>query len=237
MGSMSGVEQDREAGAAGDPVCRLLCGVFDCSLDLARHIFLRGRLRDYETRAVMVGQGKRISTLYVVVTGRAHAIVYSLAGQAVLLHEYRSGDFFGPVSPPYSESQDAEVVAVEQVSAFLLDGGALALLAERHGCIGLALLKVIVERLQQTASRMFEYVALSAVGRVHAELLRRARQSADLTIRPAPVLADLALRVSTTRETASRAVSALERRGIIRRDRDQDTLVVVAPHRLEELIL
>jgi DNA-binding MarR family transcriptional regulator len=93
----------------------------------------------------------------------------------------------------------------------------------------------MVERLQQTAARMYAHVALSAVGRVHAELLRLARQSADLTIRPGPVLSDLALRVSTTRETASRAVNALERRGIIRRD--ADTLVVVAPHRLEELVL
>ena len=70
---------------------------------------------------------------------------------------------------------------------------------------------------------------------MHAELLRQAREGPDLTIRPGPVLSDLALRVSTTRETASRAVNALERRGIIRRD--ADALVVVAPHRLEELIL
>ena len=142
-----------------------------------------------------------------VINGRAHAIVYSLDGQIVLLHEYLAGDFFGPVSPPYSAEHDADVVAVEQVSAFLLDGGALALLAEQHGCIGLALLKVMVDRLQQTASRMYEHVALSAVGRVHAELLRQARQSADLSIRPAPVLSDLALRVSTTRETASSFIS------------------------------
>ncbi len=232
---MSGAEQNRDNGTAHDSVCRLLCGVFDCSLDLAGNILLRGRLREYEARAVMVRQGDRISTLYVIVAGRAHAIVYSLDGQAVLLHEYRAGDFFGVVSPPYWATHDADVVAVEQVSAFLLDGGALALLAEQHGCIGLALLKVMVERLQQTASRMFEHVALSAAGRVHAELLRQARQSADLAIRPAPILSDLALRVSTTRETASRAVNALERRGIIRRD--ADALVVVAPHRLEELIL
>lgn len=231
------VELERGQGGAGveDPVCRLLCGVFDCSLDLAGHILVRGRIRRFEGRATMVRRGDRISTLYVIVTGRAHAIVYSMEGQAILLHEYRTGDFFGVVSPPYSATHDADVIAVEQVSAFLLDGGALALLAEQHGCIGLALLKVMVERLQQTASRMFEHVALSAVGRVHAELLRQARRSADLTIRPAPVLSDLALRVSTTRETASRAVNALERRGIIARD--TESLKVVAPHRLEELIL
>jgi CRP-like cAMP-binding protein len=212
----------------------LLCGVFDCSADLAGNILLRGKLRQYEIRATIVRRGDVVSTLYVVVDGRAHAIVYSLDGQIVLLHEYRRGDFFGPVSPPYSAEHDADVVAVEQVSAFLLDGGVLALLAEQHGCIGLALLKVMVDRLQQTASRMYEHVALSAIGRVHAELLRQARQNPDFAIRPAPILSDLALRVSTTRETASRAVNALERRGIIKRH--ADALVVIAPHRLEELI-
>lgn len=213
----------------------MLCGVFDCSVDLAGRIFLRGRIRDYDVRATLVRSGDRISTLYVVIAGRANAIVYSIEGQQVLLHEYRPGDFFGVASPPYSAIHDADVVAVEHVSAFLLDGGVLALLAEQHSCIGLALLKVMVERLQRTTARMFEHVALSAVGRVHAELLRQARQTADLAIRPAPVLSDLALRVSTTRETASRAVNALERRGIIRRD--DEALKVVAPHRLEELIL
>jgi len=231
---MIGADRNGES-AASDSVCRLLCGVFDCSLDVAGNILLRGKLRQFAERATIVRRGDRISTLYVVVAGRAHAIVYSLDGQIVLLHEYRSGDFFGVVSPPYSAMHDADVVAVERVSAFLLEGSVLALLAEQHGRIGLALLKVMVDRLQQTASRMYEHVALSAVGRVHAELLRQARQSADLAIRPSPVLSDLALRVSTTRETASRAVNALERRGIIRRD--AEALIVVAPHRLEELVL
>jgi CRP-like cAMP-binding protein len=232
---MIGTDSNNGGAPADETVCRLLCGVFDCSIELAGHILLRGRRREFHGRATIVRRGERVSTLYVVISGRAHAIVYSLDGQAVLLHEYRSGDFFGAVSPPYSASHDADVVAVEAVCAFLLEGGALALLAEQHGCIGLALLKVMVDRLQQTAARMYEHVALSAAGRVHAELLRQARQSADLSIRPSPVLSDLALHVSTTRETASRAVNALERRGIIRRDGDR--LVVVAPHRLEELVL
>lgn len=221
--------------SANESVQRLLCRVFDCSPDLAGQILLRGRLRDFEGRATIVRRGDPISTLYVVVTGRAHEIVYSLDGQMVLLHEYRSGDIFGVVIPPYSAPHDADVVAVEAVSSFLLEGSVLALLAEQHGRIGLALLKVMVDRLQQTASRMYELSALSAVGRVHKELLRQASENEDLTIRPSPILSDLALRVATTRETASRAVSALKRRGIIRRD--ADSLVVVAPHRLEELIL
>jgi CRP-like cAMP-binding protein len=226
-----------EAGAAtpNPAVCGVLRGVFRCSDELADHIFGRVKVRDYERRATIVRRGDEVTALYVVVDGRAHALVYSFDGQAVLLHEYRCGDFFGAMTAPYSVTHDADVVAIEDLCAFLLDGVVLALLAEQHGCISTALLRFMVDRLQRTASRMYEHAALSAVGRIHAELLRQARQSGDLAIRPSPVLADLALRVSTTRETASRAVNALERRGIIRRD--GEALVVVAPHRLEEMIL
>jgi CRP/FNR family transcriptional regulator, cyclic AMP receptor protein len=219
---------------AEENVCRLLGRVFGCSLELAAQIRHRGRIRQYGLRATIVRRGDRISTLYVVIAGRAHAIIYSVDGQAVLLHEYRSGDYFGATPSARSATHDADVIVVEALSAFLLDGGVLAILAEQHGCITLALLQLLVDRLQHTESRMYEHAALSAVGRIHAELLRQAQQSPDLTIRPAPVVADLALRVSTTRETASRAVNALERRGIIRRD--GEALTVVAPHRLEELV-
>jgi CRP/FNR family transcriptional regulator, cyclic AMP receptor protein len=232
---MTGNDQIGRDSSADPSVGPLLGRVFGCSPELADQILLRGRLRQYAVRANMVKQGDRISTLFVIVAGRAHALVYSIEGQAVLLHEYLSGDFFGAVSSPYSGRHEADVLVIDAVNAFLLDGGELALLAEQHGRIGLALLALMVRRLQQTASRMYEHAALSAVGRVHAELLRQARQSEGHAIRPCPMVSDLALRVSTTRETASRAVNALERRGIIRRD--GDVLVVVAPHRLEELIL
>ena len=235
MKRMIGGGQQHSAAAAGEQVGELLGRVFGCSSELAEHIRHRGRLRAYATRVTIVKQGDEISTLFVVIAGRAHALVYSVEGQAVLLHEYRSGDLFGVMTSPYSATHDADVVAVEDVSAFLLDGVVLALLAEQHSCIGMALLQFMVERLQQTSSRMYEHAALSAVGRVYSELLRQARLRPDLSIRPCPVVADLALLVSTTRETASRAVNAVERRGIIRRE--ADALIVVAPHRLEELIL
>jgi hypothetical protein len=80
---------------------------------------------------------------------------------------------------------------------------------------------------------MIDRNTLSAVGRIHAELWRRAERS-GWTISPPPVLAALALDLQTTRETVSRTVSALERRGVVRRT--PDALIVVAPRRLEGMI-
>ena len=211
---------------ASDFVCR----TFACTAEVAAQVLARARIARFAGQAVIVRQGDRLSFAYLLTVGRARAMLCTAEGQIVLLHEFIPGDFFGTLGEGEDGRQDADVLAVGDVEALQFEGSQLALLAQQHGCIGLAL-----SRLRATTARMYERSALSAVGRVYAELLRLAREHDGLAIRPAPVLSDLALRMSTTRETASRAVSALERRGIVRRD--ADALVIVAPQRLEEMIL
>ena len=210
----------------------MLGAALGCSGETAEQIFRQGRIRTYPARSYLVHQGAPSTTAFLLILGRAHALLYTLDGQTFLLHEYGKGDLFGALDPA---AEDADVVAIEEVRSFLLDAAALVSLAERHACIGLALSRLLSKRLSMTAKRMFERTALSARGRVCAELLRLAGETADQTIRPAPVIAELALRAATTRETASRTVNALERRGIIRRN--SDALIVIAPHRLEAEII
>ena len=206
-----------------------------CPRETSEQILRHGRFRDYPAKAFLLRQGDRSSITFLIVAGRAHALLYSVDGQAVLLHEFGPGDLFGAMGGLDAAPEEADVVAVEAVRSFLLEAGILVSLAERHACIGLALTRLLHKRLRLTAARMYERAALSAGGRVCSELLRLAREGEGHAIRPAPVIADLALRVGTTRETASRTVNALERRGILRRD--GDALTVVAPGRLEAEIL
>ena len=65
----------------------------------------------------------------------------------------------------------------------------------------------------------------------------RAPESSDAerVIRPAPIVAALATSVQTTRETASRAISLLERRGIIARQNDH--WLIQSIRLLEDLIV
>ena len=132
--------------AAGEPIVRLISGVFGCPSDLAESICSRGRRRDFRPRSYLVRSGDPVTVLFVIAAGLAQAIVYSSEGQPVLLHEYRTGDFFGAVGAPSRGSHEADVVAASEVSSFLLDGRELALLAEQHGCIALALLRVMITR-------------------------------------------------------------------------------------------
>jgi CRP/FNR family cyclic AMP-dependent transcriptional regulator len=229
------VTGDKGKGLPEQDVRAFLRETFACSDDIAGRIFVRGAVRAFAAHATIVRQGEKAAAAYLLTQGRAHALLYSLEGQVVLLCEYRPGDLFGALGELDPAPEEAEIVAVEAARSFILKSRDLVALAETYGSIGLALSRLLLRQLRRATSRIYERAAVSAAGRVHAELLRLARASPGLVIRPAPVLSELAVRVSTTRETASRAVSALERRGLIRRD--PESLTVVAPQRLEELII
>jgi CRP/FNR family transcriptional regulator, cyclic AMP receptor protein len=218
-----------------DAARTVVAGVFLCSEDVAAIVVRTGRQRDFAASTTILHQGDAVRITHMLLVGRARALLYAADGQVVLLHEYLRGDLFGALATLEAVVQDSDVVAVEDVLSLVFDDRDLAQLAQQHGSIGLALSRMLLQRLRQTTARIFERTALSAAGRIHAEILRLARQSADLAINPTPIVSDLALRAGTTRETASRAINALERRGIIARDGGR--LRVIAPRRLEEMIL
>lgn len=213
----------------------VLMRAFVCNEDVARAIARKASDRRYPARAIIIKQGDDSSAAFLLLAGRAHALAYGIEGQLVLLQEFLPGDFFGALATAARSPEDADVIAIEAARAALFLAVDFVALAEAHGCIAIVLSQSLLRQLRAASMRMRERTTLSAVGRVHAELLRLARLGDGRTIRPSPVLSAFAVRVQSTRETVSRTINALERRGIIRRE--AGALVVVAPHRLEELVV
>lgn len=207
---------------------------FGCPADVAEAIGRRAAARAYASRATILHQGDPGAETFLLLAGRAHALLYGLEGQMVLLQEFQPGDLFGTISELEPRPQDADVVAVEASRAAAFPAPDFLALVELHACVGLAVSRLLLKQLRAANGRMAEQVTLSAAGRVHAELLRLARMGDGRVIRPIPVLSALAVRVHSARETVSRTISALERRGMLRRE--DDALVLVSPGRLEEMI-
>lgn len=212
-----------------------LAQVFACPAETAEAIGRRATPRAHAAQAVVIRQGDAVAEAYLLWLGRARAVAYTREGGAVQLQEFLPGDLFGALGDHQAEPSDHEVVTVEPSRMAVFAGPEFLSLAERHSCIGLALSRTLLRQLRAATQRMVARTTLTSVGRIHAELLRLADVGDGRVIRPAPVLAVLAQRVQTTRETASRAVNALERRGIVRRE--ADALVIVARRRLEELVV
>ncbi len=214
---------------------RFLQKVFGCAPEVAARIAARAKERRYPAKAIILKQGDRADVTFLLVAGRVHALSYSPGGQMVLLGEFLPGDFFGAIAHAAPAPQSADAVAAEDSYAAAFPALEFLSLIETYGCVAIAVCRTLLKQLHAMSARMVESTTLSAAGRVHAELLRLAGLADGRTVRPAPVLAALAIRVNSTRETVSRTISALERRGIVRRE--ADALVIVAPRRLEEMIV
>jgi CRP-like cAMP-binding protein len=221
------------AAAYDGDIHRFLQKVFLCSPDVAASIGKRAQERRFPVQAILLKQGDHAAAAFLLVAGKAHARSYSLEGRMVLLREFLPGDFFGAVALGDPVAEEADVVAVEDVRAAVFLALDFLNLMETYGCVGLVVTQALLRQLRAASAKMLERSTLSAAERVQAELLRLARLGDGRTLKPAPVLSVLAVRVQTTRETVSRTISDLVRRGIVRRERG--ALFIVAPQRLEDM--
>lgn len=213
---------------------RLFGEVFACDDALAHVLARQARLREYAPHAVIAAGDAVFEHVHLLIAGHARMVAFGADGRLVAIEDYAPGDLFGETGLFDREPAPHDIAAVRLSRAAAFANALFLELMAKHACVALAVSRRLVARLARVTRRMVEGATLSATGRIHAELLRQARASPGLTIRPAPVLADFALLAQTTRETVSRTISALEKRGVIRRD--SESLRVVAPHRLEEQI-
>ncbi len=224
--------------ALSDPA-DVIARTFNCAADLAQVIGAKAQVRSFAPRTVILAGDANSRAVYLMIAGRAQALIYALDGRLMLVDEFASGDLFGEGAlssegDPGKDNHEPDVTAIDAVEAGQFRSDAFIGLMESYSCVSLAVSRLLISRLSKTTRRLVEGATLCATGRIHAELLRQAQAGQKMTISPAPVLSVFALSVQSTRETVSRAINALQKRGIIRRD--VSGLTVVAPHRLEELI-
>lgn len=212
----------------------LMGQIFVCPDDVSQSIASRARSESFAPRAIILSFGAPCDHIYIMLKGRARARALSVDGRQAVLEDFVTGDIIGETALVGTSDSNHEVSAVELVEAAVMLAHVMVALMSTHASIALAISRRMIARLTEQNRRLAESSTLSAPGRVHAEILRLARASDDMTIRPAPVLSQLAMHIQSTRETVSRTIGALEKRGIIRRD--GDGMTVVAEHRLEELV-
>ena len=219
-----------------DDLGRAIAAVLACGEEAADAMGRIAGERRVAAREAVLRQGDRCETAFLLLEGRAQALSYGMEGQLTLVQEFGPGDVFGPLGPGDPPAHDVEILALAPCRLAVIAAADLALLMDRHAPLGAAVARALLRQLRAVAGRMLARTTLSATGRVHAELLRLAAGSSDRrSVRPAPVLSRLAVSAQTTRETVSRTIHALERRGIVRLE--PEALVIVAPRRLEDMVV
>jgi CRP-like cAMP-binding protein len=194
--------------------------------------------KNYKKGEVYCAQGETMPAVGLILNGRANAISYSINGHETWISEYCEGQFIGLRSLLTTGESNFEIRVSRKIKMLTLSHDhMLKLMREEPGlCEAVAI--DLAERLNKSVTDLVDGNTLSVKGRICAELLRRAlpigidpdRQ----IIRPSPVFVELARRLNSTRETVSRTVSELQKRGIL--IREPGALVVASPERLREAV-
>lgn len=217
------------AGQEADSIDSLIAAVVPCDVDVARMLSAHGRLRQCAAGVPLARQGEILTSLWLLLDGSIKLDAYSASGRSSRLGLHSPGDWIGNYAR--SASCHADIIPVGQTLLLSFATGSLPDLAEREPRIAMALALSFSRQLEHTLSRLDARSTLTAPGRICAELSARAGDG--LTISPAPVVTELALAAQTTRETASRTLTNLERRGIIART--AEGLIIQSPRMLRDM--
>jgi CRP-like cAMP-binding protein len=194
--------------------------------------------RNFEPGQHIITRDAPDRDLYLIVSGRVRVTTYSAAGRQVTFRDFGAGQHLGEVAAIDGLPRSADVVALESALLASMPAAAFRRLLREEPAIAERLLRDFAGLVRRLSERVVDLSTLGVHQRLHAELLRLAREAGvrgnSARIDPAPKHADLASQVSTYREQVTRELSALARAGVLRKE--GRALLVLDVARLEKMV-
>jgi CRP-like cAMP-binding protein len=179
------------------------------------------RVRDFPKNSVVVSAEERGDSLFVVAEGKVKVVLFGESGREMILSVFQPGDFFGEMSLLDNQPRSATAIAMTDARFLVLERQAFARHLVESPRSSLAVLAELSRRLRKADEVIGDLALLDVYGRVARTLQQLARRDGERTPEGAVILdrpsgADLGAMVGTTRESASRALSDFQRRGLLR---------------------
>lgn len=208
-----------------------LSAFLDCPAVVAEKLNDKMSYKSFNHKEILVHQGDKNNQIWLILDGNAQLQAIGYEGQITLLTAQGPGEVFGAF--PEESISNVDIKIYGKLSALQISSLDLKSLLEEYPSLGKGLSKIFGNQFNAIVDRLAMHVTLTAMGRVYAELLRLSGDNDHIA--PSPVIAAVALNAQTTRETASRAVSTMIRRGVIARDKKQ--MDIISRSLLEEAVI
>ncbi len=178
-------------------------------------------VRSFSAEALIAGQEDPGDSLFVLASGKVKVVLYGDSGREIILSIFKSpGDFFGEMSLLDDEPRSATILAMEPSTLLVLARRGFRAHLEAHPRSALAVLTQLSRRLRRADEVIGNLALLDVYGRVAHRLREMAEAEGEETeegivIRQRPTQQEMAAIIGTSRETVSRVLSGLARRGYI----------------------
>jgi len=190
--------------------------------DLARRVQVRTR----PAATLIVAQDEPGDSMFILVSGRVRVALFGESGRELTLGELHAGEYFGEMSLIDNRPRSANVIAIDDTVLLVLTKEAFTGHLRAHPQTALNLMSELSRRLRR-ADETIAQLALQDVEARHCRTLERlareevqpavspADSDGDLVLRRRPTQQDLANMVGSCRETVSRTLTAMAKRGLV----------------------
>jgi CRP/FNR family transcriptional regulator, cyclic AMP receptor protein len=159
-------------------------------------------------------------TFFIIVSGSVHVTVLSSEGKQAILATLRSGAFFGEMAILDGEPRSASVVAAEPCKLLMLYRKSFLQILQEYPKITIAMLIEMSHRLRRSNRQINSLSMMSVYGRVADVLLQLSKGNGRkvgsmIVIESRPSHQTIADMAGTSRETVSRVLSQLQKKGYL----------------------
>ena len=178
------------------------------------------RWRSHARGDLIVGQEDSSNTVYMIAKGTVRTAFYAEDGTEVGFRDLPAGQMFGEISAIDGRPRSASVIATTGCLLASLSADSFQRLLRVHPAFAEIVLRRLATLVRALSDRVVEFSTLAVSNRIHAELLRLARDNMmgdHAYIDPAPRHAMLASRISSRREAVAREIGKLTKEGILKK--------------------
>lgn len=214
----------------------LLAGLSDEEILRVKHDI---RIRQYAKRDIVLQKGGSGDGLMFLLSGQLQVVDVTEDGRAIGLRMLTPGDFFGEIALINNSTRSASVVAMSDVLVAFLPAPTAMHLFSHSPTVASHILKHLAQKIQRdsefrsllsinnTAKRIYSYLALMQKN-------KPGEPGAQAVVENLPTHQDIANMINTSRETVTRALTALAQQGIVQKDAHR--LIIIKPDALQKLV-
>ena len=201
---------DQLISAIGDPMIRELAS--------------RGQTRTFPKNAVIINEGDRGDTLYVILSGKVKVYVSDDDGREMILDMHDAGEYVGEMSLD-GRPRSASVMTLEPTTCSVLSRDELRAAIARNPDIAMAIIEKLIERARIATDNVKNLALMDVYGRVARLLLSLAKEdNGKLVVPDRMTQQDIADRVGASRDMISRIFKDLTVGGYVTVENRQITI-------------
>jgi CRP-like cAMP-binding protein len=189
--------------------------------EIADQLYLFVRRASFKAGSIILREDEKSGNLFVIVRGEVKTTITSRDGKEHTLSIHRKNEFFNEGSLVGEKNQPINAIAVRDTELLFISRRDFLGFLSKNPSFYERLVEQLVFRLQKAARQESSLALFDVSGRVARFLMDLAMEEGektddDMIAITRPTQQEIALRISTTRESVSRALKEMETKGLIK---------------------